>query len=209
MKNVYKFIGLILLFISFLVIFACQKNAEEANKTNVNTTANVASTPTAPIATQRAKSPTEAYKLLYEYVKAKNTEAIKSMMTQNTIMFAEAQAQRANSPIEKVFENGFTATTFAATLPEIRDERIKDKMGAVEVRNDKENRWEDLPFMLEDGGWKLAVGEAFGGTYKSPGPGQSFKEQQATNKSAPNMIPIKPNNANIPLQKGPQPPSGK
>jgi hypothetical protein len=208
MKNVYKFIGLILLSITFLVVFACQKKTDDANKPNTNSTANVASsTPTTQIATQRAKTPTEAYKLLYEYVKAKNTEAIKSMMTKNTILFAEGQAARTNSPIEKVFENGFTGSTFSETLPEIRDERVKENMAALEVKNVKENRWEDLPFMLEDGGWKLAVGEAFGGTYKSPGPGQSFKEQQAANKTAPNMAPSKPTNGNTATM--PQPPVGK
>ncbi len=137
-------------------------------------------------ATGGAESPTEAYKQLYAAVKSKNTEAIKAQMTKRTLSFAEAAAARQNVPVEKVLENGFTATTFADSLPEIRDERIDGNMGAVEVRNDKDNRWEDLPFINEDGGWKLAVGELFGGTYKSPGPGRDAKEKAAANSALGN-----------------------
>ena len=139
-------------------------------------------------------SPTEAYKQLYAAVKSKDTEKIKATMSKNTQAFAEMVASRQNSPIEKVFENGFTATTFAETLPEIRDERVSGQYGAVEVWNAKEKRWEDLGFVYEDGSWKLAIGEMFGGTFKSPGPGRAIKEQEAANVLSNNMIPV---NANV------------
>ncbi|HKX82701.1 MAG TPA: hypothetical protein VJL58_00645, partial [Pyrinomonadaceae bacterium] len=94
-------------------------------------------------------SPTAAYKRLYTAVKSKDTEAIKKEMSEKTKSFAESVAARQNSPIEKVFENGFTATTFAESLPEIRDERVSGEFGAVEVYNTKDKRWEDLPFVNE------------------------------------------------------------
>ena len=142
-------------------------------------------------------SPTEAYKQLYAAVKAKDTEKIKATMSKNTQAFAQMVASRQNSPIEKVFENGFTATTFAETLPEIRDERISGEFGAIEVWNAKEKRWEDLGFVNEDGSWKLAIGEMFGGTFKSPGPGRAIKEQEAANVLSNNMIPVTPANVNM------------
>lgn len=145
-----------------------------------------------------ASSPTEAYKALYAAVKAKNTEEIKFRMTKKTHEFAEMVSQRNKTPLEKVFENGFTATTFAETLPDIRDERIDGNMGSVEVWNSKDSRWEDLAFINEDGGWKLAVGEQFAGSFKSPGPPRSFREKEATNAVSNNMIEIKPQgNTNI------------
>jgi hypothetical protein len=145
-------------------------------------------------------SPTEAYKRLYAAVKKKDTEAIKATMTKNTHAFAEMAASKSSKPIEKVFENGFTATTFAETLPEIRDERINENFGAVEVYNSRDKIWEDLPFMLEDGQWKLAIGEAFGGTYKSPGKGRDFREKEAANAANASLQPaasVVPMNANI------------
>jgi hypothetical protein len=210
MKNIYKIFGLILLFISFLVALACQKSNVANNQSPVNSASNTATAPQMDFAEQRANTPTEAFKLLFGYVKAKNTQGIKSMMTKDTVAFAQFQAESRNVPLEKVLENGFTATTFSDALPEIRDERIKENMGAVEVKNVKENKWEDLAFMLEDGGWKLAIGEIFKGSYQKPAVGQSFKEQEAANiSSGNNMKPLLPNNANIPLTKVPQPPAAK
>jgi hypothetical protein len=141
-------------------------------------------------------SPTEAYKQLYAAVKAKDIERIKGLMSKSTQAFAQMAAARQNSPIEKVYENGFTATTFSDSLPEIRDERVSGEYGAVEVRNTKDNLWEDLPFVLEDGTWKLAVGEMFAGTYKSPGIGRDRKEKEAANAISNNMVNALPSNIN-------------
>jgi hypothetical protein len=152
-----------------------------------------------------ADSPTEAYKRLFAAVKSKDTEAIKKQLSKRTIEFGAMAAQRNNTPVEKMYANGFTATTFAETLPEIRDERIKDDMGAVEVRNVKENKWEDLPFVLEDGGWKLAVGDLFANTFKSPGRGRDALEKEAANSAMPPAQPVSnAANAPIPVQKGPE-----
>ena len=142
-------------------------------------------------------SPTEAYKALFAAVKSKDTERIKATMSKKTHAFAEMVAGRQNQPIEKVFENGFTATTFSESLPEIRDERVDGEYGAVEVWNAKDKRWEDLGFVLEDGAWKLAIGEMFGGTFKSPGKGRAIKEQEAANAMSNNLVPGMPDNVNM------------
>jgi hypothetical protein len=143
-------------------------------------------------------SPTEAYKALYAAVKSKDVDKIKAVLSKKTLEFGQMVSARNNTPIEKVFENGFTATTFAESLPEIRDERVKDEYGAVEVWNGKDNRWEDLGFVQEDGAWKLAIGEMFGGSFKSPGKGRAVKEQEAANMANGNsMVPMLPGNANF------------
>ncbi|MEJ7847744.1 MAG: hypothetical protein WKF92_06630 [Pyrinomonadaceae bacterium] len=96
-----------------------------------------------------AGSPTEAYKTFYAAVKSKNTDAIKAEMSQKTRAFAEAAAQRQGITIEKMLENGLTGTTFAESLPEMRDERVSGDDGSVEVWNAKDKLWEDLPFVRE------------------------------------------------------------
>ena len=151
-------------------------------------------------------SPTEAYKMLFAAVKAKDIESIKKMLTQKTLDLGAMAGRQNKTPEEKWYENGFTGTTFSSTLPEMRDERIKDNMGALEVWSSKDNRWEDLPFMIENGGWKLAVGEAFDGTWKSPGRGLDSLEKEAANKVAnaattPSNKPAY--NAPIEVKKGP------
>lgn len=140
-----------------------------------------------------AETPTDAYKMLYEAVKAKQTDAIKKMMSQKTVGFAEGVAAQQKKEVAAVYENGFTATTFAATLPQMRDERVKDNMGALEVWNEKDKKWEDLPFIREDNGWKLAIGDIFAGSYQKPAKGQAQIEDEASNVNK--MIPFG-NNAN-------------
>ena len=135
------------------------------------------------------ESPTTAYKRLFKAVKSKDTEAIKAEMTVKSLEFAKMAAGRNNTPIEKVFENGFTATTMSPNMPEIREERIDGDMGAVEVYNTKDSRWEDLPFIREDGKWKLAVGDLFGGSFKSPGKGRDAIEKEAANAVGGGLVP--------------------
>jgi hypothetical protein len=137
-------------------------------------------------------TPAEAYKRLYAAVKEKNTEKIKAEMSKTSQEFAVSLSQRQNKPVEQVFSNGFTATTFAPTLPEIRDERTSSCWAAVEVRNDKDQRWEDLPFVNEGGMWKFAIGELFNGTFKSPGKGLDIREKEAANAARGN-VPVAPN----------------
>jgi hypothetical protein len=79
-------------------------------------------------------------------------------------------------------------------LPQIRDERVNGDMGAVEVFNSNDNRWEDLPFIREDGTWKFAMGEAWSKKFKSPGKGQAQLDAEAANVMSNNMIPL---NANV------------
>lgn len=138
-------------------------------------------------------SPIGAYKRLYAAVKAKNTDDIKAVVSKKSLDLAKFQASQQKKPIEQVLENGFTATTFAPSLPQIRDERIDRDMGAVEVYNIKESKWEDLPFVREDGAWKLAVGDVFAGTWKSPGKSISEKEREAANAAGNNLVPQNPN----------------
>lgn len=140
------------------------------------------------ISKNRASSPTDTYKNLYAAVKSKNTDSIKKWMSKKTLGFAEGVAAQQKTPIDDVFKNGFTGTTFAASMPPMRDERIKDDMGALEVWNAKDQRWEDLPFVKEEDGWKLAVGDLFAGTYETPEKGQAAKDAEEANKLSNNMI---------------------
>lgn len=142
-------------------------------------------------------SPSEAYKRLFQATKSKNTEAIKAEMTAKTIDFGVMAAQKNNKSLEATYENGFTATTMTDNLPNIRDERINGEMGAVEVWNTNEKKWEDLPFMIENGRWKLAIGELWAGTYKSPGKGRDIKEREAANAMATPVIPISPDEKTV------------
>lgn len=176
-KNLIAFV--VISVVAF-VSFACQKT--QTNDANAATTATNAET-------IKAASPTEAYRLLFAAVKAKDTGKIKQLMSKNTVAFAGFVMEKQKQTMEKTLENGFLETTFAAALPEIRDERVKDNFGAVEVFNEKTQKFDDTYFVNEDGGWKLAVGDAFNGSYKSPGKGRAQIEMEASNPMMTNSAP--------------------
>ncbi len=127
----------------------------------------------------------EAYKNLYDAVKSKNTENIKANMSKTTVDFALNVAEMQKKTPEEMFKNGLIQSTRAEKLPPTRNERIKDNMGALEVQ-DTTGTWEDVPFVLEDGRWKLAVGDLFNGSYKKPAPSQAETE---ANNNVPQIIP--------------------
>jgi hypothetical protein len=126
-------------------------------------------------------TPTEAYKRLFAAVKSKNTEAIRAEMSEKTRSFAEFVAEQRKTTVDVVFANGFTQTTFADTLPEIRDQRINGNLAAIEVWSAKGGQWEDLPYVREESGWKLAIGDAFQGSWTSPSQGRAAREKEAAN----------------------------
>ena len=126
-------------------------------------------------------SPTDAYKAIYAAAKAKDVETIKKNITKKTIDLGKISMTQFKKTEVEAYENAFTETVLSETLPAIRDERIKENAGAIEVWNSKESKWDDLPFILEDGSWKLAMGELFAGSFKSPGKGRDQIEKEASN----------------------------
>jgi len=174
------------------ISFSCQSaqttgNTATANQVRVQKTIN-------------PQTPTDAYKLLFEAVKAKDTGKIQQLFSMKSTALALSAAKQYNKSLEKQLEYAMQETAMADSLPEIRDERVKDNFGAIEVFNQKANQWDDTVFVFEDGGWRLAIGEQWANTYKSPGKGQAQIEREAATASGNNMIKITPNTngANIP-----------
>lgn len=138
-------------------------------------------------------TPTQAYKRLFAAVKSGDANAIRAEMTKRTIEANRMSAKQAGKSEDEQISHGMTATTYSDTLPEIRDERVKGNMGAVEVWNSKDGTWEEVPFMIQDGKWKLAWGEAIFGGFVWPGKGRDQLEKEAANALRPAQTPIVPN----------------
>jgi hypothetical protein len=177
--------GFLLTTVALFAVACAKQTAESGNVASNNANAAITNSNRAPVQTVVAKSPSEAYKLLFAAVKAKDSETIKQLMSKSSLGFAEFNANNQKITLEKSLENGLVAPVLSPTLTEIRDERIKDNFGAIEVYNAQTKSFEDLPFVLEDGSWKVAVGDIFQDTYKSPGKGRAQIERDSSNKSVP------------------------
>jgi hypothetical protein len=200
-KNSSKIIFTILATVGALIAFACNNsstsNVKVQNKDAINPGNTAGSTNPAPdnkpptmtdVPVGNAQTPTEAYRMLFAAVKSQDSAKIKSMLSKGSMGLAEMASAQQKKPVEEIIKNGFTETTFVDNYPQIRDERVKDNFGAVEVWSEKGRKWEDLPFILEDGSWKLAIGDAFGGKYVKPGKGQAQIEQENANANNPNAM---------------------
>lgn len=177
----YKIIALTLSLGVFMLMASCGGGATNSNS---------GETPVDP-----NDNPIEAYKRLFTAVKAKDANAIKNSVSVKTQGLAETLAARQKKSVEEIYANGFTATTFSDSLPEIRDQRVKDDMGAIEVWNSKDKTWEDLPFIREPSGWRLAVGDLFANTFRSPGRGRDSIEREAANVMNGNKMKV----VNVPM----------
>jgi len=215
-KNSSKIIFTFLAFVGALVVFAC--NGSKADNSSVKTgnkdaittdrVTGPGSTNPAPdqkpptmtdVPVGNAQTPTEAFRMLFAAVKSQDSTKIRSMLSTGSIGLAQMASAQQKKPIEEVIKNGFTETTFVDDYPQTRDERIKGNFGAVEVWNAQRKQWDDIPFIYENGSWKAAFGDAFGGKYEKPGKGQAQIEQENANANNPNaMIPMNPaGNSNI------------
>jgi hypothetical protein len=137
-------------------------------------------------------SPIATYTRLFNSVKAKDSEAIKREMSDTTLKFAESVAKQRKQNVYQILKNGFYASTITKKLPKMRDERIKDKYAALEVWVTKERKWEDVYFVFEDDNWKIAVGDMFAGTFKSPGISKMVREGLLPQKRNTKQITILP-----------------
>lgn len=142
-------------------------------------------------------SPTEAYKTLYAAVHRKDVEAIKKVLSKTTIEFMTAAAGMQKKPLDDVIVNGTIESNLSPTMPELCKERIKGEWGALEVKG-ASGKWEDVPFVLEDGQWKVAVGDIFKGTYQKPGDTLCMPAQQnipaGPVPNGPSTGPVAPGN---------------
>jgi hypothetical protein len=148
--------------LSLLSAFAFQLYAQENKETNI----------------ESEISPRATYTRLFRAVRAKNTEAIKNEMSRKTQEFAESVAKQKKQTVEQIYKNGFFASTITEKLPKMRQQIIKDKFAILEVWVEKDKKWEDVYFVSEDGYWKIAVGEYFADTFKSPGKTKSQLERE-------------------------------
>jgi hypothetical protein len=200
-KNSSKIIFTVLALACAAIAVACTgttaNNTNTANSTAPNSATTKVNNSTQPMPENKpptmtdvpvggAKTPSEAYRMLFAAVKSQDPAKIKTMLSKGSMGLAEMASAQQKKPVEEVIKNGFTETTFVDNYPQMRDERTKDGFGAVEVWNAGRKQWDNIPFVFEDGSWKLAIGDDFAGKWKSPGKGQAVIEQENANANNPN-----------------------
>lgn len=103
----------------------------------------------------QTKSPAEVLKTLNEASKTKDVEAVKQSISKGTLGLIEESAKAQNLTVDEMLKKD-NGSPFKE-LPEMRNEKIEGDTATLELKNTTTNDWETVPFVKEDGNWKLAL----------------------------------------------------
>ncbi len=106
-------------------------------------------------AAESTDSPTASLKKFIEASKAKDVETTKKLLSKSTLAAIEKTAAAQNTNVDKVLLND--DGTPIKELPETRNEKISGDAATVEVKNRVTGDFETIPFVKEDGVWKIAL----------------------------------------------------
>ena len=127
---------------------------QSVNTGNVAVNSVTAPPPTSNTAASN-RSPMETLRALNAASKAKDVSVIKNLVSNGTLQLMEKSAQNQNKSVDEIL----TADDGAPfnELPEMRDEKINGETATVEIKNAVTKEFEKIPFVRENGEWKLAL----------------------------------------------------
>jgi hypothetical protein len=102
-------------------------------------------------------SPTATFTAYYEASKNKDVNAVKKTFSKSTLELFEKQAKEHNKTVEEMFKTGMEQKPVTGNLPEMRNEKINGDNATLEIKDETSGRWDSLPFVKEDGQWKIAL----------------------------------------------------
>lgn len=99
------------------------------------------------------KSPIETFKSYITAAKKKDTTTMKLRLSAESIKMHEQQAKAQNVTLDDVVKQE-TLFNEGQKVVEFRNEKIDGEKATLEVKNTF-GTWETVPFVLEDGEWKI------------------------------------------------------
>jgi hypothetical protein len=106
-----------------------------------------------------SESPGATFQAFYEALKNKDVEAYKKTVSKDTLRILERRAQDMNRSLDSYIKLDMEKPT--RTLPdklETRNQKIEGDRATLEVKN-TEGSWNTVPFVKEDGQWKISLSE--------------------------------------------------
>lgn len=131
-----------------------------ANSANTATVVNKAEEPAKPAEkpassdTAAMDSPSATLVTFIEAIKKKDGETIKKCLSKNALTALEATAKEGNMTVDQMIIEGDDMSN--EKTPAVRNEKITGDTATLEVEDEKEKKWDTVPFVKEDGNWKIA-----------------------------------------------------
>lgn len=103
----------------------------------------------------KTDSPTETLKKFVEASQKKEVEAMKETLSGRTLQMIQESAAKQNTTVEELLRKD--DANALREMPEMRNEVIEGDTATVEVKNKATGDWDKIPFVREEGKWKLAL----------------------------------------------------
>ncbi len=101
-------------------------------------------------------TPTATFKAFYDASKKKDVTAMKKSLSKGTLDMFDKLAKEQNKTTDDMLKD-VDKDDKSDKMPETRNEKINGDTATLEVKNEKTNKWDPLPFVKENGEWKIAL----------------------------------------------------
>ncbi len=98
-------------------------------------------------------TPIETFKTYVKAIKAKDVKAMRLLLSEATLKMHERQAVAQGTTVDEIVKRETLFTENQRTV-EFRDEKIEGDKATLMVKNSY-GSWETVPFVKEDGVWKI------------------------------------------------------
>ncbi len=176
----------------FALTFGACSSTQIQNTANVNQPTNQAkaTNESSPSSQTGLGSPTETLKTFADATKRKDAETIKKTLSKSTMKVIEESAKQQNISVNEMLTKAEDPE--GKDLPETRNEKIDGDKATLEVKDDITGKFDVMPFVKEDGGWKIALDEFMESMkqkmlkdMKKPPPPSSTSKDNPKSKTAP------------------------
>ena len=106
---------------------------------------------------EKGSTPAATVQAFYQSFKNKDVEAYKKTVSKNSLQMLETRAQNMDKSLDDYIRVEINKP--GLTLPEkleTRNEKIEGDHATLELKN-SEGGWKTVPFVKEDGQWKVSV----------------------------------------------------
>lgn len=102
---------------------------------------------------KKPSTPLETFQTYTKAIKAKDTTAMKLLLSSETIKMHEQEAKSQGTTVDEIVKRE-TLFHESQNRVEYRNEKIDGQTATLEVKNSS-NNWEIVPFVFEDNQWKI------------------------------------------------------
>jgi uncharacterized membrane protein len=107
-------------------------------------------------------SPTATMKAFFEATSKRDAEGFKKTLSKGSLDTIEVYAKAQNKTLDELLKSGIKTldANQSSATPLMRNEKIDGETATLEVQDGENGEWRSIPFVRENGEWKIAFDKA-------------------------------------------------